>query len=982
MKFILVLCLVLNLIANSPVYGQAITTISRYVTTGADDAEESVSGGVVDLISADLELVADSSKNQVVGIRFTTISIPRGSKILNAFIQFTTRGDKNPIFGDVIIKGENVDNSLVFTTGNANISSRLQTTDSVTWMGSTNASWGAGAAGSRTAEQRTPELAKLVETIISRAGWLSGNALSFVLFGNGVRNAWSYNGNLNYSPELIIQYIPPSIPPVANFPLAKNSDWFYLDNGTNQGKAWKLTIYNDSAWNFGKGSFGYGINVNTQLYSGPDPSNRFITSYFRKKINIPSVGALKDTLLLNLLADDGAIVYVNGGEVLRINMPGGSIDNTTLATKSLDPSDDATYFPYLLPKSVLIDGENTIAVEVHQAAKNSTDLAFDLELKELPLPTLIRGPYLQVATNESMIIRWRTDVPTNSRVKIGSSANSLNTVFNDSAFVTDHIIKVTALQPGTRYYYSIGNFYQTDQGDSTNYFETLPEAGSTQLLRIGVFGDCGTNAPNQINVKNQFLNYLGQDYLNSWLLLGDNAYETGTDAEFQLKFFDIYKDNLLKKYPLWPTPGNHDYGNGTTNGPVTHDIAYYKNFSMPVNGEAGGEPSGREEYYSFDIGNTHFLSLDSYGRDNTGFRLYDTLSPQVLWVKRDLQANQNKGWVVAYWHHPPYTMGNHNSDTEVELIKIRENFTRILERNGVDLILCGHSHDYERSKLMKGSYGNEASFNPLVHNLSMSSGRYDTSANACPYVKQVASNYTGSVYVVAGSAGKVGGQQAGYPHNAMHYSNSIIGGAMMLEVQDNRLDVKWICSDGIIRDRFTMMKDVSKKKFIRIPVGDSVTLTASYIGNYFWTPVSNTTRSVNIRPVTSRDTFYVADNQNCISDTFIVEVKNTAITDYFRTKAPGNWNDTATWQSSPDSITWQRANLTPDFRANTISLSHSVTVTHDLTIDQVTVNNHALLTVGPTGALTINDGEGADLFLKNGGFGSRKNSPAKTKKLK
>jgi hypothetical protein len=81
--------------------------------------------------------------------------------------------------------------------------------------------------------------------------------------------------------------------------------------------------------------------------------------------------------------------------------------------------------------------------------------------------------------------------------------------------------------------------------------------------------------------------------MNAWILLGDNAYYTGRDAEFQSNFFNIYKDNLLTKYPLYPTPGNHDYYDGDSSEEKvqhTHQVAYYQNFTMPVDGEAGGVP--------------------------------------------------------------------------------------------------------------------------------------------------------------------------------------------------------------------------------------------------------------------------------------------------------------------------------------------------------------------------------------------------------
>lgn len=486
-------------------------------------------------------------------------------------------------------------------------------------------------------------------------------------------------------------------------------------------------------------------------------------------------------------------------------------------------------------------------------------------------PQLIRGPYLQAATSTGIVIRWRTDVITRSRVHYGTAPGKLDKVAEDAALTNEHSISLTGLQPHTQYYYSVENYTKVLQAGADNYFYTLPPTGSTGFYRVGVFGDCGNNSVNQRSVKQQFIKYLGPNYMDAWILLGDNAYSTGADAEFQAKFFDIYKDDLLKKYPLYPSPGNHDYNDKDFAGDTaedTHQVPYFQNFTMPVNGEAGGVPSHNKAFYSFNIGNIHFLSLDSDGKEKNQYHLYDTLGPQVEWIKQDLAANKDKGWVVAYWHHPPYTMGSHSSDTEDDLVAIRENFIRILERYGVDVVLCGHSHDYERSRLIKGHYGMEATFNAAAHNLSNASGLYDGSPNSCPYIKD--STNQGTVYVVAGSAGQLGGKQKSFPHNAMFYSNADIGGAGMLEVQGNRLDFKWVCSDGVIRDHFTMMKEVNKHTVIKVKKGSSVTLTASFTGSYKWSN-GQTGSSIVVTPKKHVTVYTVTDNEGCIRDTFTVE---------------------------------------------------------------------------------------------------------------
>ena len=121
-------------------------------------------------------------------------------------------------------------------------------------------------------------------------------------------------------------------------------------------------------------------------------------------------------------------------------------------------------------------------------------------------------------------------------------------------------------------------------------------------------------------------------------------------------------------------------------------------------GESGGVASGTEHYYSYDFANIHFICLDSMTAGRT------TNNAMYLWLTNDL-ANVTATWTIAYWHHPPYTKGSHDSDYETDLIEMRQVFLPVLEQGGVDLVLAGHSHCYERSYLLDQHYGNSSTFN-------------------------------------------------------------------------------------------------------------------------------------------------------------------------------------------------------------------------------------------------------------------------------
>lgn len=667
------------------------------------------------------------------------------------------------------------------------------------------------------------------------------------------------------------------------------SSWKYLSDGSNQGTAWRGTSFNDAAWSTANAYFGYGDSwITTCLPSGctgnvcsPTCGTKHITYYFRKVISIPNV-SLYDSIRLYLRRDDGAVVYINGVEVRRDNLPTGTITNTTTALSAMGGADENKDFITYHAASTFVNGNNTIAVEVHQESATSSDLTFDMMVEGYKfIPTavsVIRGPYLQKGNQNSITVRWRTNVPSKSRVLAGTATGGFIYGKHGSALVTDHELTLDQLTPDTKYFYKIGTDTSIIQGDSMNFFTTAPTDTTTRKLTFALFGDCGRNDLNyQTNALKSYQNFIkskGMKASDLLILNGDNAYNSGTDAEFTSGFFNAYSGSILKNHTMFSAPGNHDYNNGSLTAQQLHNVPYFTIFTAPKNGECGGVPSGTAAYYSHDYGNVHFLSLDSYGMEDYGTtRMYDTLGEQVKWIKQDLAANK-KPWVIAYWHHPPYTMGSHNSDSESELVKIRQNFVQILERMGVDMVLTGHSHDYERSLLMKGYYGNEASYNKALHTADSSSGKYDGSNNSCPYVYKSGQYNHGTVYVVAGSAGASGGTQAGYPHDALPFSYND-GGMFYFEVEGNRLDAKWIRRDSVVADRFTIMKDVNNSKTISIFKGETVNLSASWPGMYAWS-TGDSVRKLSFVPAKDT-TITVKDSsgKHCLLDQFTITVKDT-----------------------------------------------------------------------------------------------------------
>lgn len=611
-------------------------------------------------------------------------------------------------------------------------------------------------------------------------------------------------------------------PAAADDLVRAGSVWRYLDNGTNQGTAWRGTSFDHSAWATGAAELGYGDgDEETTVSYGPDENDKFVTTYFRHAFDVEDPDAFTG-LVLSTLRDDGAVVYLNGVEVWRSdNMPTGTIGYRTYADWALGSPEEETFYDAYFDTSLLVEGQNVLAVEIHQADPASTDISFDLRLQGLTSAIVIRGPYLQMGTPSSLVVRWRTNGATDSRVRYGTSSNDLNVVVDDPALTTEHQVSLTGLTPSTTYYYSVGTTTEILAGDETHTFVTPPPVSTDIPTRVWILGDSGAPNADAIAVRDAYYSYTGTTNTSLWLMLGDNAYEEGTDAEYQAALFDMYPA-MLRRSVLWPTLGNHDTAQSST---VTPALPYFAMFSLPTAGEAGGVASGTEKYYSFDYGQIHFVCLDSMTSDRS------PTGPMLTWLESDLAATTQK-WIIAYWHHPPYSKGSHDSDDETELVQMRVNALPILEDYGVDLVLSGHSHSYERSYLLDSHYGTSSTLISSMIKDGGSGRPEETGAYSKP--TSGPAPHEGAVYAVAGTSSVL--QQNGtYDHPAMFLSLTVYG-SMILDVHGDRLDAKFLRKDGVVADSFTIVKGPSAPP--ATPAGVSAQAIAADEIRVTWTAVA------------------------------------------------------------------------------------------------------------------------------------------------
>jgi hypothetical protein len=664
--------------------------------------------------------------------------------------------------------------------------------------------------------------------------------------------------------------------------LTNGATWEYLADGTAPPPNWNKTPWAPSTWPTGPGPLGYGRGDEATVVhagSGEGP----LTTYFRLALVVTNESPFQ-SVTLRLVRDDAAVVYVNGSEVLRNNLPGGLLTSTTSALRPIDGAEElipqqSGVWPYFF-----VEGTNVIAVELHQHVDSQQDGRFAMELlANLPVSypvvtlqapaqgdvfnpgpvrfrasasdadghityvqyfvdgamvgsvnsppfdfiwltavagrhivyaraiddswrytdtnpihiqigdagasRLVRGPYLQNGTTNSAVIRWRTDWFIDSRIQFGTAPGDLSRHVEELAPVIEHEVVVTNLQANTRYYYSIGSREGVLSSGQDHTFTTLPM--QPKPTRIWALGDSGTANANASAVLNAYLHWGAGRETDVWLMLGDNAYELGSDDEYQKAVFEMYPA-LLRRTFLWPTLGNHDASVPGYPG----EFPFLDIFTLPTKGEAGGVASGTEKYYSFDYGNIHFVCLDSMSSPR------GEGSPMRVWLEEDLQSTSGD-WIIAYWHHPPYSWGTHNSDTDWDLAGMREQIVPVLERYGVDLVLCGHSHNYERSWFINGHHGHSSTFAASMVKQPGFGRESQEGAYQKPAGGQGANQ--GAVYVVCGCSGEGGYFE--YPRHPAMALNLSGFGSMVLDVDGLKVTVQFLDQFGQTRDTFTIRKD-------------------------------------------------------------------------------------------------------------------------------------------------------------------------------
>jgi hypothetical protein len=448
------------------------------------------------------------------------------------------------------------------------------------------------------------------------------------------------------------------------------SAWRYLDNGSDQGSEWRETTFNDSAWSMGLAQLGYGDGDEATVVGyGPDPNHKYVTTYFRHSFTMTDPSQVV-CLTLRLLRDDGAVVYLNGEEIERSNMPAGTIDYLTFASSAVSDAEESTFNESYIYPPDLTQGENFLAVEIHQVSGTSSDISFDLELIGMTeLPDLMwKRPYLIYAgTNTEMQALWQLCLPETCAIEWGTDT----TYSLGSAHTTEygddhqHTYTITGLTPGTKYYYRVNAGNEEHAGS----FWSAPPADACDIKFVA-YGDTRTYPVDHDQVASGIVSTYSADpaFQSIIVAVGDLVTQGDNESDWDNQFFDptyLSIQAMLRNVPYQSAMGNHEQSG----------VLFVKYFPYPF-------VDGR--YWSYDYGPAHFVVVDQYTTYGSG-------SAQLEWIESDL-ASTSKPWKFVYLHEPGWSAGGHANNTSVQ-----DYIQPLCEEYGVGIVFAGHNHYYARA---------------------------------------------------------------------------------------------------------------------------------------------------------------------------------------------------------------------------------------------------------------------------------------------
>jgi len=469
-------------------------------------------------------------------------------------------------------------------------------------------------------------------------------------------------------------------------------EWTFFRGVTEPAGAageWQGLHYDDSAWETGVPAFGFSDRDDVTALA--DMNGRYVSLYARRRfalgvaplpdgiVAVPGMafcpgggGPLPalDHLWLAVDYDDGFVAYLNGVEIARrgLGQPGSFVPHDALAGNHEAGTMEIVDVSHAL--GLIEPGENVLALQGHNSSLSSSDFTLAATLYATGPVVVTRYPYLQRPGPDLVTVAWKTEQPSlGAVVLVPASRQRLQTprVVWEKVPATFHAVEVAGLPPGTAWAYVVmaGNRPLTG-GD---LFRTLPAPG-TSTIEFNALGDSGEDTGRSRAVRSRWI----ATGVTLGLRLGDLAYHSGSEQDFEDRYFHVYRDFLSRGFDMTAIGNHESYTNNAQ--------PYLDNLFLPTD-----VPGGTERYYSFETGPALFVSVDADTSD------YSPGSPQGTWLESTL-ASSTRPWKFVFLHQPPYSC----SYTHGSNMGARQALSPLFERYGVDIVFTGHDHGYERSR--------------------------------------------------------------------------------------------------------------------------------------------------------------------------------------------------------------------------------------------------------------------------------------------
>ena len=435
-------------------------------------------------------------------------------------------------------------------------------------------------------------------------------------------------------------------PAMADVLIPAGATWKFLDDGSDQVAAWRESGFDDSSWAAGPAQLGYGdADEATVVGYGPNPSAKHITTYFRHTFTVANA-SLYQSLDLRMVRDDGAVVHLNGVEIVRSNMGPGPVTSMTPASSAIAGTDESAWNASYLAPSPLVEGANVLAVEIHQSSGASSDISFDLQLAASTSAAPIEFAWAGAVTPTSVRVNAKTKFDGDVRLHVGTSLDLAGARVSEpvpaSASTNNRVVSIAmhGLDPATPYYYALevgGTIDLTKRGRFTT-------SAASPLTFTFAFGSCALTGSNHTvfntirGLNPRFFFHVGDMHYQN-IAVDDPALFR---SAFDTVLLSPAQSALYRDIPIAYMWDDHDYGpnNSDATSPArTSARLTYQQYvpHYPLVAGSGNVPI----YQAFSVGRVRFIVTDSRS-ERSPFSVLDSPAKTMLgaaqkaWFKQEL----------------------------------------------------------------------------------------------------------------------------------------------------------------------------------------------------------------------------------------------------------------------------------------------------------------------------------------------------------